>query len=115
HNRPQSTSTGLPLERLARNGRQGSFRKTQMDTLQIKEFLVLADQGVFRFPQDTHERLLIQLLKGRDDREAPDELRNHAKFQEIFGLDLGQQGTGAAICSTLHFRAESQTLATDTT
>ena len=62
-----------------------------MDVLHLEELLVLARERVLRFPQDPHQRTLVELLERGDHRQTADELGDHAELEEILGLYLGQQ------------------------
>src|SRR5438309_297007 len=92
-NRAESARAGLALERLPCDGGQGVLGEDQIDiAIQLKEALILFDQGVLRLDQDPDQRLLIQRVQRRDDRQAADELWNEAILQQVLRQRVGEEG-----------------------
>ena len=51
----------------------------ELDVLELEHRLVLAHEGVLRLGQDPDQGVLVELLKGRHDRQAADELGNQGR------------------------------------
>ena len=57
--------------------------KTSSIVVVVEEALVLLDERVLRLGQDLHEVLALQLVHGRDDRQAADELGDQPVSEQI--------------------------------
>ena len=55
------------------------------------DLLVLLDQGVLRLDQDAHERLLVEVRHGADDRQPADELGDETELQQVLGQHVAEQ------------------------
>ena len=66
----------------------------QVDAVQLEEALVLLDQGVAGLGEDLDERLAVQVVHAGDDREAADELGDHAELQQVLRHHLGERVLG---------------------
>ena len=90
HDRAQAARAGLAVDRLAGDGAQRFLGKRQIDRFHLEQPLVLLDQRVLRLDQDFLQRRLVEILKRRDDRQAADEFRDQAVFEQVLGLDLAE-------------------------
>src|SRR3954465_6002969 len=79
------------LERLLRHRDQRAARELELHAVHLEELLVLLHQAVLRLRQDVDERVLVELVERRDDRQAADELRDQPEFEQILGLHLAEQ------------------------
>ena len=50
---------------------------------------------------------LVEVLQRGDHRQAADELRDQAEFQQVLGLDLAQDGAHPALVGDAHLGAEA--------
>ncbi len=69
----------------------------QLDVLHLEQPLILLDQRVLRLGQDLHQRVLVEILQRRDDRQTADEFRDQAELQQILRLDVAEDFAGAAV------------------
>src|SRR5882672_6553933 len=106
-NRAQSTRAGLALDRLAGDRAKRLVGEGQLDILHLEQPLILFHQRVLRIGQNLLQRSLVQIFQGRDDRQAADEFRDQAVLQEILGLDMTEDFTGAAIFRRQHLGREA--------
>src|SRR5690606_26532563 len=90
HDRAQPARAGLALDCLARDGGEGVGPELQVHALHLEQLAELLGNGVLRLGEDPDKGLLVQLLQGRDHRQAPDELRDQAELHQVLRLDLGQ-------------------------
>ena len=72
------------------NGFQRIIVKLQIHLIQPEQLLVLFDDGVFRFLQYPDHRLFVQTFKGKDNRQAANELWDHAIIAQIIDGHLFQ-------------------------
>src|SRR4029450_9064832 len=78
-----------------------------------EDVAVLAGEGVLRLLQNANQRLLVELLERRDHRKTPDELRDQAELEQIFGLHVVQHFTRAARVARPEIGAEADLLQAD--
>ena len=57
--------------------------------------------------QDRDQRVLVQILERRDDRQAADEFRDQAELQQVLGLELAEHLAHAAGVVVLDVGAEA--------
>ena len=62
--------------------------KFQLHIIIGQEGLVLLNQGIFRFGQNADQVLFCQLVEGRKDRQAANQLWNDAKFLDIISNNM---------------------------
>src|SRR5206468_8442684 len=74
---------GDPFERV--------IRKLQLHILVFEQALVLLDERVLRTSENVDQRFLVQVVQSGHNRNAADELRNHAELDQVFGFELLQQ------------------------
>ena len=87
----------------------------QFHTVQLKQVLILAHEGVRRFSQDADQVFLRQLLRGGQDGESTNELGDHAELVQVLGvhglvevthlrgaLQFGPEARGTAAQAGLH-------------
>lgn len=62
----------------------------RMDTnlVHMEESLILRNESIARFSQNTHQHLLSQVVEGNDDREAANEFWDHAEINQVPGFSL---------------------------
>ena len=77
--------------------RQRVLVEGELDVLHLEQPLILLDQRVLRLGQDLDQRRLVEVFQRRQNRQAADEFRDQAEFQQIFGLDLAEDVAGAAV------------------
>ena len=65
---------------------EGLALERQLHIVQFEQALVLLHQRVARFHQDLEKRFPVEVVDGRDDREAADELGDHAELHQILGM-----------------------------
>ena len=113
HYSTKTAGAGLALERLARDRAQRAWGELQVHVLHVEQLLILAHERVFRLGENPHQRFLVELAERRDHRQASDEFRNQAEFEQIFRLNLIEQlGDGARIAMR-QVGAEAHRLARD--
>lgn len=78
----KSPGTGIPFDSLFGDGMDGLLIKFQVHMVHGQQFLVLLDQCILWFRQDFDQCIFIEWMKGNDNRQAADEFRNQAVFQE---------------------------------
>ena len=88
----QAAGAGAAGERLASDLAQGLVLKLQLNALELEHATVLLDQRVLGLGENAHQVVLGELLGARDDRDAADELGNHAKLVQVLRHDLGHEG-----------------------
>src|SRR5437870_282747 len=111
--RPEPARAGPPLERLLRDRRHRVVRELQADLLEVEVLLVLPGDRVLRLPEDAHQRRLVEVVEGRDDRQPADELGDEPVLQEILGLDHHEEVAHPALLAPLDLRAEAHARASD--
>src|SRR5215210_6762410 len=109
----QAAGADVPLERLAGDGLERLVGELELDPFELQDGLVLPDQAVLRLVKDAHQRLLVELLERGDDRQPPDELRNQAVLDQIFGQDLLQELGGPLVALAFDVRAEPERFLVD--
>ena len=70
HDAAQTTRTSFTLDRLFGDSTQRILFEIDLDIIHLKQLFVLLDEGVFRLPQDTNQRFLIQRIQRSDDRNT---------------------------------------------
>src|SRR6266446_5848050 len=88
--RAQAPRTGLSRQGLLGDRLQRLRPHLQIHPLHAEQLLVLLDEGVFRLGKNLDQRMLVEFLERRHDRQAPDELGNKPILDEVFGLDGAQ-------------------------
>ena len=79
----------------------------QVGVLHLEQALILLDQRVLRLGEDLLQRVLVEVLERRDDRQAADEFRDQAELQQILRLDVAEHLAGAAVVGRLHLGGEA--------
>ena len=79
NNGAQRPGSRILLRGLIRNGRQRLFFKLQIYLIQRKKLLILLQDGISGFLQNSDQHLLCQALQSTDDGKPSQELGNHAK------------------------------------
>ena len=57
--------------------------------------------------EDAHQRLIVEVVQGGDDREPADELGDEPVLQEVLGLDHRQEVADPALVAALDLGAEA--------
>ena len=79
--RTQSSRPRAPHQRKICDLLERVSGELQLDAIDLEEPLVLLDKGVLGFGENLDECLAVELGDRREDREAPDELRDHPVLQ----------------------------------
>src|SRR6185437_9471973 len=56
---------------------------------------------------DVYQRVLVEVVERRHHREAADEFRNEAEFEQILGFQILEDLAGLALFGTAHLGAEA--------
>ena len=86
--RALAAGAGLAVHGLARDRPQAVLTQFQVHRLHFEQARVLLGKCIPRLRQDRDEGLFVELLEGRDHRQAADELGDEAVLDEIFRLDF---------------------------
>ncbi|MEY3081865.1 MAG: ATP-dependent Clp protease ATP-binding subunit ClpX, partial [Pseudomonadota bacterium] len=87
----QAPGAGLAVHGLAGDRPQAVVAQLELHALHLEQAGVLLGQGVARLGQDGDQGVLVQLLQGRDHRQAADEFRDQAELDQVLGLDVVEQ------------------------
>ena len=87
--------------------------KTSSIVVVPEEALVLLDERVLRLGQDLDEILAAQLVHGRDDRQAADELGDQPEVEEILRHHLREQLARLVRVLRAHLGAEADRVLAD--
>src|SRR5271165_4290757 len=90
-NHAQPASPHLAGHSLPRDRAQSLVAELQPHILELKQPLVLLDDGILRPREDLDQRKFVQIFQHADNRQPSDELRNQAELDQIFRLNLTQQ------------------------
>ena len=74
-----------------------SVGELELDAVELEELLVLLDQRVAGLGEDLDQRLAVELVDGRDQRQPADELGDQAELVQVLGTHLGEQVLGVAL------------------
>src|SRR5436190_940474 len=107
---PQPARADLARQRQLRDRLERVVRELQLHVLVLEQLLVLPRDRVPRLREDLDQRGLVELVQRADDRQAADELGDEAVLDEIFRLDLLEQGADFAGVDRLHIGAEAERL-----
>src|SRR5207237_1511656 len=88
-------------------------RELELDAVELEELAVLLHQGVLGLDEDAHERLLVEVRHGADDRQAADELGDQTELQQVLGQDLGEDDAEVLLVRAANVGAEPHTLVAD--
>src|SRR3989338_614440 len=80
HNRPETPGPGLAFHGLSGNPPERLFRELEVHALHLEQLRILLGQRVLRLLQNAHQRALVELIEGRQNRQAADELRNESEL-----------------------------------
>ena len=58
----------------------------EVDAIDFEHFSVLFDEAIFRFGEDSNERIFVEGIEGSDDGEASNEFRDDTELEEVFGF-----------------------------
>src|SRR4029077_8075614 len=95
--RAKAACTGLALDRLAGDRAKRLVGEGQFDILHLEQALILLHQRVLRIGENIFQRSLVEVFQRRYHRQAADEFRDQAVLQEILGLDVTEDFTGATV------------------
>jgi hypothetical protein len=85
----------------------------ELDVVVAEETLVLAHERVLRLGEDLDEVLARELVHGRDDGQAPDELGDEAERDEVLRHDLAQELRALARVARAHLGGEAHGVLAD--
>src|SRR5688572_18317227 len=104
----QAPGAGLARQRALGHRAERRDAHLELDPLHMEQALVLLDEGVLGLGEDLDERVLVELLEGRQHRQAADELRDKPVLDKVFRLDVLQQVVGRlGVGRALHLGAEA--------
>src|SRR6202040_2701134 len=69
----------------------------EIDALHLEQPLILLHQRGLRLPEDALEDQLVEILKGGQHGQPPDEFGDEAVLQQILRRDLAEDFAGAAV------------------
>ena len=78
-----------------------------------KSFWYCLHQAVLRLREDVDERLLVELVQRRHDRQAADELGDEAELEQVLRLDLAEQIAELVLLLDLDVGAEAERVLPD--
>ena len=87
-NRAQAARAGFLFVRFPCHRDDRIVREPQLHFVERQQFLILLDQRILRFGHDADQRLLVELIQGRADREPADEFWYQAVLEQVFRLHL---------------------------
>src|SRR3954452_6489375 len=111
--RAEAAGAGLALESLLRNLRERLLGEDELDRVVGEEALVLAHEGVLGLGQDLDEIVALELVHGRDDRQAADELRDQPVGEQVFRHHLREHLRGLVRVLRADLGAESHRVLPD--
>src|SRR5882724_600446 len=109
-NDAQAAGADVSLQRLLGDRHHGFLGELELHPFELEDGLVLANEAVLRLLEDAHQRLLVELLERRDDRQAADELGDQPVLDEVLGEDVLQRLRGTALLLALDVGPEAQRL-----
>src|SRR6185437_9395279 len=102
HDRTQAAGARAPLDRLLGDDAERVFLNREIGVLHLEQTLILFDERVLRLGQDPLQRILVEILEGRDDWQTADEFGNETEFQQILRLDLAKDFARAPVVGRLN-------------
>ena len=60
--------------------------EVEIHAVDLEHLFVLLDEGVLGFRQNTDQRVFVERMERRDDRQTANEFGNHAELEQVFGL-----------------------------
>ena len=87
--------------------------EVELDTVELEELLVLADECVLRLGQDLHERLVVEVVHVGDDRQTPDELGDQPVLQQVLGQHVLEDVADVLLFHLADVGTEADALAAD--
>ena len=108
HDRAKTACAGFALDGLAGDHRQSLVLEGEVHVLHLEEALILLYQRVFRLLQNLLQRVLIEILKGGENRQAADEFRDKPELQKVLGLDSAEDLACPAIVRRASRRRRSR-------
>src|SRR5437867_9706463 len=106
-NRAQAARPGLLFVGPARHRYDGIVGEPQLHLVEGQELLVLFEQRVPGFRQDSDKRLLVQFVEGRQHWKAADEFRDKTVLEKLFRLHLRQKIAHAPVTPAFDLGAET--------
>ena len=122
HDRTETSRARTALDRESGDGFDRVVREDQLLTVQTEQLLILLDDRIFRFLQNTGERILVQIFQTDDHGQTSDELGNESVFDDVvrrrvlinirlflfgLGFDLAAEADGGFAVSLLDDLFES--------
>src|SRR5664280_713241 len=83
------------------------IREAQVHVLEVEKRLVLLEERVLRLLQDGDESRAVEVVQRGDDRDTPDELRDHSELDHVLGMRLLEDVAGALLFLGDDLRAEA--------
>ena len=95
---PEAARAGIARYGLVGDRLDRALVEYELDVVEPHRLLVLAQHGVLRLGDDALEVLARKVLEGDLDRQAADELGDHAELHEVVGMELGEEGPDILGC-----------------
>src|SRR3954453_5120675 len=111
--RAQAARARLALERLVGDRLERVGREDELDPVEAEEALELLDDRVARLGEDRDQIVARELVDGRGDRQAADELGDQAVLHEVLGQALLEDLARGLVGLGLDRRAEADALVAD--
>ncbi len=85
HNRTESAGSELILDRLIHDSVESRILEYQFHPIGLEQFFILTGDGIFRFGQDSAQRIPVKRLETGKDRQTPYDLGNQSETLEVAG------------------------------
>src|SRR4029077_21124579 len=86
--RLQSARTCASKQSQLRYGIERSLLEDELDIVEREELLLLLDERVLGVGEDADDVLLVEVVQGHDDRQAPDELGDEPVLEQVLRLHV---------------------------
>src|SRR2546423_13677398 len=90
-NHAQAAGPDFAGHSLASDGPESFVAELQAHVLELKQPLVLLDDGVFGAREDLNQREFVQIFQHTHYRQAANKFRNQTELDQVFRLHLAEQ------------------------
>ena len=87
---------------------EGFGLEDEVDAVGLHELLVLSDQGVFGFGQDSDKCFFVELVEGDEDGKPADKFGGQAEFDEVLRCEVTELFREGFLCFGIEGRAEAE-------